>query len=73
MEDKEYLERHFFDRFAENYKNLPFGTVIKSESPDFLIKTDNETIGIEITRIINTRNPGETFSPQERNAVEQKI
>ena len=52
MQYKEYLERHFFDRFVENYKNLPFGTVIKSESADFLIETDNETIGKKAAQVI---------------------
>jgi len=73
MSDKEIFERNVFERFIKIYTDLPSGTVFKSESPDFLIKADRETVGIEITKIVNEKNPGDKFSPAERNTVEQKI
>jgi hypothetical protein len=73
MNDKQIFERNVFERFIKIYRDLPSGTVFKSESPDFLIKSAGETIGIEITKIVNEKNPGEKFSPVERNSLEQKI
>src|SRR5690242_18126580 len=73
MSEKETFERNIFERFIKIYSDLPSGSVFKSESPDFLIKTDEGTIGVEITKIVNEKNPGDRFSPAERNSVEQKI
>src|SRR5690606_3368513 len=73
MSDKEFFEQYFLDRFLTAYTDLAKGKVIKSESPDFLIVSDSETVGIEISKIVNEKNPGDNFSPSERNAVEQKI
>jgi hypothetical protein len=69
MNEKDFFERHFFDRFVKLYRDLPKGTVIKSESPDFLIVGDFETVGIEISKIVNEKNPGNNFSPSERSAI----
>ena len=42
--------------FRKNYKDFPKGKVIKSESPDFIIKeTRKSTIGIELTRLLSTQ------------------
>lgn len=73
MAEKEFFERHFFDRFVKLFPDLPDGIHHKTEAPDFLIKGDYETIGIEISKIPNEREPGEPYSPSQKNAVEQKI
>ena len=61
MSNKEYFERYFLDRFLTAYTDLAKGTVVKSESPDFLIKSDSETVGIEISKLANEKNQGTIF------------
>ena len=73
MTEKEHFEQHFFDRFIKAYPDLSDGKITKSESPDFLIEYGGDTVGVEISKIVNEKNPGDNFSPSERNAVEQKI
>jgi hypothetical protein len=73
MSDKELFEMHFFNRFVKLYKDLPRGVAVKTESPDFLIKGGRDTVGVEICRILNEKEPGQAYSPSERNSVEQKI
>jgi hypothetical protein len=73
MTEKEFFERHFFDRFVKLFPDLPEGIHIKTESPDFVIKGVSETVGIEISKITNEKESGEIYSPSEKNAVEQKL
>lgn len=62
-------EKYAFNKFLELYKKLPMGE--KSESPDFLIKTDNGTIGVELTEIINERT--KEYEPAQIYSLEGKI
>lgn len=73
MTDKEYFEKHFFDRFVELYEDLPSGVAIKTESPDFVIRSTSGVVGVEISKILNETELGESYSPAEKNAVQQKI
>jgi hypothetical protein len=73
IRDKEYFETHFFERFVKLYKDLPRGVAVKTESPDFLIKGGGEIVGVEISKILNEKEPGQQFAPSERNSIEQKI
>lgn len=43
-------ERAILDRFRHGYKEFPKGKLIKSESPDFILKiSPKKSIGIELT------------------------
>lgn len=73
MSEKELFEMHFFERFVKLYKDLPRGVAVKTECPDFLIKGGREIVGVEMSRILNEKEPGQQYSPSERNSIEQKI
>lgn len=44
-------EKYYFELFTKCYKDFPTGKVVESESPDFIIKSSNKTIGIELSKI----------------------
>lgn len=46
-------EKYILDNFRELFINFPEGDVIPSEMPDFLVKSDIKTTGIELTHIFN--------------------
>jgi len=49
---KSIQERIVLDRFRQSYKDFPSGRIIKSESPDFLIRiSPKKSIGIELTSL----------------------
>lgn len=49
---KSVKEQVIFDRFRQAYTDFPKGKLIKSESPDFLLKiSPRKTIGIELTAL----------------------
>ena len=51
--DKKQDETLIIHYFRERYPAFPKGKLIKSESPDFILKTGrHRTIGIELTQII---------------------
>ncbi len=45
-------------RFMENYNLFPRGDIIPTEEPDFLIKTQQVCVGIELTNFYRTVNSG---------------
>ncbi|MDE2431144.1 MAG: hypothetical protein KGM99_20675 [Burkholderiales bacterium] len=52
--NKKNTERFHFSQFQKLYDHFPKGDVVdddKQERPDFLIKTDQKVIGVELTRI----------------------
>jgi hypothetical protein len=50
--DKSIQEQIILDNFRKHYPEFPKGKLIKSESPDFIIKTGlKNSIGIELTSL----------------------
>ncbi|WP_111669415.1 hypothetical protein [Algoriphagus litoralis] len=48
-----FEEIHLFQKFQENYKNMPLGKVLYDDKPDVTFTTSNgEIIGIELTECI---------------------
>jgi hypothetical protein len=43
-------EREVLDLFISSYKNFPKGKIIESEKPDFIIKSKDGILGIELVR-----------------------
>ena len=61
------IERILLNGFSSVYKNFPNGTVEDSESPDFLIETDAETLGIEVKQIFkHPVSHGSSLQAQEK-------
>ena len=53
--EKAIEEKICLDLFAKSYKTFPKGKIIKTESPDFIVKINQKkTIGIEITKLHHT-------------------
>lgn len=64
--DKE-IERILLDGFSSVYKHFPDGTVEDSESPDFLIGTESETLGIELKQVFkHPISHGSSLQAQEK-------
>lgn len=65
MENQEYDEREILQLFRKAWPAFPKGRLIKTESPDFILKTSRKnSIGIEITRI-DTATSGKRFNNSE--------
>lgn len=55
-------ETEILQRFRNAWKEFPAGRIVKSESPDFILRTSRKhSIGIEITRI-DTPASGKQFN-----------
>ncbi len=58
MTGKSLSEEHIIKLFRKHCPDFPKGKLIKSESPDFIIKTSTKySIGIELTQIEDSKNP----------------
>ena len=67
MERKKALERRFLEEVATIYPDLPSGSVIETERPDFLISSDSRVTGIEVVNYV--RGQGSGGSDHRRNEV----
>lgn len=65
MDAKKARERYFLDEMRPIYPDFPEGNVTDSECPDFLIRQEYKTIGIEVTDFI--RGQGAGGSPQRED------
>jgi hypothetical protein len=67
-------EQVFFERFKSLYeplKDIPFK---KNESPDFTsVNTGGVTIGVEVTELLNKKEPESRFSPVQQHSLESRI
>ena len=48
---KKRLEKHYIEEACRAYQLFPKGELIFHEKPDFLLRLDAETIGIEVTQL----------------------
>ena len=76
--DKKQEERHFLDRFKSFFDNFPQGDVECTEEPDFIVATPKHRLGIEVTKLYWTSEPGnlprqaqESLHGQVANKAEQ--
>ncbi|MEO5581152.1 MAG: hypothetical protein ABIR66_00555 [Saprospiraceae bacterium] len=75
---KKNIEKNILERFTKCIRELSKGIIVSPESPefeppDFLIETEEQIIGIELTHFVNEKKPDEKFSPMDRNALQQEI
>lgn len=63
---KKNREQAYLDRFREVCTDIPAGTLIPSEKPDFLIQHSEGTLGIEVTEIHSSVGLSEQQSLQKR-------
>jgi hypothetical protein len=67
------LERYFLEVFKKLLPDFPEGEIVQGESPDFLIDTINERVGIEISRIFQEQSESGSFLHKEEENVRNII
>lgn len=66
------IERRFIEKAQQLGLQLPPGTVVECESPDFLIKTCSETLGIEVTRLFQPA-AASRFDPRQVESFQDRV
>lgn len=51
----DHSEHWYLERFKSLYPAFPDGTIVKTESPDFIIETIHGTIGLELTELADAK------------------
>lgn len=69
---KKYLERQYLDAVRVLLADFPLGDILEREQPDFLVRTSDRVIGIEITELHRV-NDGQPVSMQGREAIRDQI
>ena|SRR5215212_6442586 len=63
---KKQVERYYLDTFRDVCGEFPAGEVIDTEEPDFLIKINDELLGVELTELYRKpTNPGRPMQAVE--------
>jgi hypothetical protein len=66
LQQKDREEQAILNYFRETYEEFPKGKLLKSESPDFILRVNRKkTIGIELTKLFKHR-PDRDRIPQKR-------
>ncbi|PKL89432.1 MAG: hypothetical protein CVV23_05290 [Ignavibacteriae bacterium HGW-Ignavibacteriae-2] len=71
MEKKEE-EKYFLLLFKKLYDRFPDGEIISSEKPDFIVKTENSTYGVELSKIYQ-KTKIFNLSPQASDSIGYSI
>jgi len=66
-------ELFYLERFKENFSNFPQGDICPDESPDFLVKSGNGIIGVELTDFYRQVSSETPLPLQAREKVRQRI
>ncbi len=59
MKDKKDYELFHLLQFKEVFNDFPVGEIVSSESPDFIVNTGSDKIGVEVTKIFKSPRSGE--------------
>jgi hypothetical protein len=66
-------ELFYLEKFKENFPDFPKGKIVPDESPDFLVKAQNEIVGIEITGFYRQTASSTKPPLQQRQSTRHKI
>lgn len=69
---KKYLERQYLDEVRDLLADFPLGDIQEREHPDFLVRTSDRVIGIEITELHRAID-GQPLPMQSREAIRDQI
>jgi hypothetical protein len=77
-DNKHGMERGIMEEFALYYPDFPKGKLVKSESPDFILKLGpRRAIGIELTTLplpgVSQKNDSGEDPPERRVTLEEKV
>ena len=75
LEDKKKREAYHLLLFLENFAGFPAGTILPWERPDFLVQTQRECIGIELSQwyFRDTTNEEDGFRLRAKESAEEKV
>ncbi|MGH9396306.1 MAG: hypothetical protein ACRD18_05590 [Terriglobia bacterium] len=65
------METWFIEEARKICPMIPAGQVIEAESPDFLVQTESETLGIEVTRLFQPK-AASAFLPRQVESFQDK-
>ena len=72
MNTKKQIERQYLDILRGGVDDFPNGAITSTERPDFLIRSAERVVGVEITRIFNRGDPG-SRPPQSQDSERDLI
>jgi len=71
---KSQEEKLILKYFSSEYADFPKGKLVKTESPDFILKLNpKRSIGIELTRLYQPKSNNQEFKPKQVESLEKKI
>jgi len=73
IDKKKRHERFFLEGFLFNNPDINFSDIINCETPDFIIVSNDEKIGIEITELVNVPENENGPSPVQQDSLEKSI
>jgi hypothetical protein len=75
LEDKKKREAYYLLLFLENFAGFPAGTILPWERPDFLVQTQRECIGIELSQwyFRDTTNEEHGSRLRAKESAEEKV
>ena len=75
LEDKKKREAYHLLLFLENFAGFPAGTILPWERPDFLVQTQRECIGIELSQWYSQDTTSEEHGSRLRakESAEEKV
>jgi hypothetical protein len=60
--------------FSKKYSDFPKGKLVKTESPDFILKINpRKSIGIELTKLAQSKFLNQEFTPHQIESLEKDI
>jgi hypothetical protein len=66
-------EKYILDQFRVLFSDFPIGEIIHTDKPDFLIKVDNKTIGIEHTQIFNDIHIDDKNNNKRKESIRRMV
>jgi hypothetical protein len=66
-------EKFYLEEFKKNFSAFPCEDIYPHERPDFLIKTGDHVIGVEVTKYFRDMAGAVQTPLQQREAVRRKI
>jgi len=70
---KKRHEKFFLERFLFSNPDINCSDIIDTETPDFIIISNDEKIGIEITELVNTPEKKNEPFPVQKDSLEKSI
>lgn len=70
---KKNKEYSHLERFKKIFDNFPDGEIDCSEKPDFIVKSNNTQIGIEVTELYRDRDSEKASKLKKQESLEERV